>query len=84
MPPTSGFMSTKYKMWNMFKVNNKNTKTTSLTSSWCFIGNFEHISHLFSVSIADSEHVNVSWDDGFRIGISMNLPLMTKNMGTYF
>ena len=57
----------------------------SLTSSWCFIGNFEHISHLlFSVSIAEVEHVNVSWDDGFRIGISMNTPLMTKNMGTYF
>ena len=23
-------------MWNIFKVNNKNTNTTSLTSLWCF------------------------------------------------
>ena len=23
-------------MWNIFKVNNKNTKATSLTSLWCF------------------------------------------------
>ena len=35
----------------MFKVNNKNTRTTSMTSFWCsflvFFVNFEHISHLF-------------------------------------
>ena len=31
----------------MFKFNNKSTRTTSLTSCWCFIGNFENISHLF-------------------------------------
>ena len=24
------------KVWNMFKVNNKNTTTTSLTLFWCF------------------------------------------------
>ena len=23
-------------MWNIFKVNNKNTNATSLTSLWCF------------------------------------------------
>ena len=31
----------------MFKFNNKSTRTTSLRSLWCFIGNFENISHLF-------------------------------------
>ena len=35
-------------MWNMFKVNNKNTV------------NFEHILHL-CVSIVDFEQINVSW-----------------------
>ena len=30
----------------MFKVNNKNTRTTSMTSFWCFIVDFEHISQL--------------------------------------
>ena len=32
------------KLWNMFKVNNKDTRTTSLTG--LFTVNFEHISHL--------------------------------------
>ena len=33
----------------MFKVNNKNTKTTGMSSSGVFIVNFEYISHLFLV-----------------------------------
>ena len=31
----------------MFKHNNENTRTASMASFWCFIVNFEHISHLF-------------------------------------
>ena len=44
----------------MFKVNNKNTRTTSMTF---FIVNFEHISNitLSSVSTIDFKQVNVSW-----------------------
>ena len=34
-------------MWNMFKVNNKDTRTTP--RSGVFIVNFEHISQLFLV-----------------------------------
>ena len=34
-------------VWNRLKVNNKNTRTVSLSSSDIFIVNFEHISHLF-------------------------------------
>ena len=45
----------------MFKVNNKNTKTKSMMWFWCFIANFEHFSHLFSVFIVDFEQVNVRW-----------------------
>ena len=46
-------------MWNMFRVNNKNTRTTSFTSLWEFLLNFEHISYLFfSASIVDSLQVN--------------------------
>ena len=33
----------------MLKDNIKNTRTTSLTSLWCFNVNFEHASHLFLV-----------------------------------
>ena len=38
------------KVWNKFKNNNKNNRTTSLTQRRCsvaFIVNLEHISHLF-------------------------------------
>ena len=38
------------KGWNMLKVNNKNTRMTSMITFWCvFIVNFEHISHFFLV-----------------------------------
>ena len=46
----------------MFKVKNKNTIATSMTSFWCFIVNFEYISHLSLVSIVDFELVNVNWE----------------------
>ena len=32
-----------------------------MTSFWCFIVNFEYISHLSLVSIVDFELVNVNW-----------------------
>ena len=34
---------------NMFKVNNKNTRTMSITSSGVSIVNFQNISHVFLV-----------------------------------
>ena len=50
-------------VWNMFKVNNKDTRTSLVFS--VFIVNFEPISHISiwancSVSIADFEKVNTS------------------------
>ena len=36
------------KVWNILKVNNKNTRTRSLTSFWCLYCNFEYISHFFN------------------------------------
>ena len=35
------------KVWNMCKVNNKNIRTTSMTSLWCFLANFKQIAHIF-------------------------------------
>ena len=53
----------------MFKVNNKDTKTTPMVF-WnsrrfgAFIVNFEHISHLCSsVSIVNFEHVIAGWEE---------------------
>ena len=46
----------------LFKVNNKNTRTKSLTSSGASIVNFEYISQFFStISVDDFEQANVSW-----------------------
>ena len=47
------------KLWNMFKVNNKDTRTMSMTSFWCdFIVKLEHISHLFLLFTADFEQLD--------------------------
>ena len=46
----------------MFKITNKNTKTSSLTSFWCFYCLLWTYFTLFSsVSFVYLEHVNVSW-----------------------
>ena len=48
-------------MWNKFKVNNKNTKTTSLTSFWYFYCQlWTYFTAFFSISLVEFEHVNVS------------------------
>ena len=43
----------------MFKVNNKNTRTKSMKSLWCFYSIF--ITSFFIVSIVDFEQVTLSW-----------------------
>ena len=49
------------KVWNTFKINNKNTRTTS-----CFFVNSEHISRRFLLFlIVGFEKVNVSWGQNF-------------------
>ena len=46
----------------MFKVNNKDTKTTRVALFGVFILNFEHISrYCSSVSIVNFEHVIAGW-----------------------
>ena len=40
----------------MFQVSNRDSRTTLLTSLRC--ANFEHILHIFLISIVDSEQVN--------------------------
>ena len=51
-------------VWNLFKVNNRTTRTTSndlFVFSVCIV-NFEHISELFSsVFIDDFDQVDASW-----------------------
>ena len=56
----------------MFKVNNKNTRTTSVVSfSGVYVFNFEHISHLFLVFLLlIFEQVNISWEIGVCFEIS--------------
>ena len=54
---------TRKKEWNMFTVNNKNTRPTSMTSFWCFYCWFwTYLVPFSSASIIDFEQVNISWD----------------------
>ena len=51
----------------MFKVNNRDTRTTSKRRSGVFIVNFEHISKPYSsVCIANFEHVIAGWTGLFK------------------
>ena len=50
------------KVWNVVRVNSKNTTTTSLTSFWCFCRYVQTYFTTFSnVFIVDFEQVNVHW-----------------------
>ena len=50
------------KVWNMFKVNDKNTRTTSLTFFCCFYCSlWTYFTPFSSVSIVNFYRVNVSW-----------------------
>ena len=50
------------KVWNKVKVNNKDTRTTSLKSFSCFYCYFwKYFTPFSRVSISDFEQVNVSW-----------------------
>ena len=57
-------METLEKVWHMFRVNNKNIRTTSLTSFWCVYCRlwtyFIPFCTYFTPSIVDLEQVNVS------------------------
>ena len=50
-------------VWNLFKVNNKDTWRTSLTSFCClFCYLWINFTHCSSVSIIDFEPINTGWD----------------------
>ena len=67
----------KNNVWNMFKVNNKETRTMSMTSFWflyCLL--WIYFTHCSSVSIVDFEQVNVGWEGKVYLG-----PWKTSIMG---
>ena len=49
-------------VWNPFKVNNKNTRTTAVTSFWCcYCQLWTDFTHCSGVSIVDFEQINAGW-----------------------
>ena len=46
----------------MFKVNNKDTKTTPMALFWCLCYLLTYFTPCSSVSIVNFEHVIVSWE----------------------
>ena len=56
-------------MWNIFKVNNKDTRTTTWRRSSVFIVNFEiYFTPSTSVSNVNFEQVNAGWDRAQKMG----------------
>ena len=50
------------KLWNMLKGNNKDTRTTSLTSFCClYCKLWKYLTFSSSVAIVDFEHITVCW-----------------------
>ena len=48
--------NTKKKVWDMFIVNNKNTRTTSMVAFWCFYGQlWTYFTSFSSVSVVNFE-----------------------------
>ena len=46
-------------VWNLFKVYNKDTRTTSVTSFWCLYSEpWTDFIHCYEVSIVDFEQIN--------------------------
>ena len=55
--------NTRNKVWNMFKVNNKDSRMTSMTSFWClYCWLRTYFTPCSSVSISNFEHVIAGWD----------------------
>ena len=55
------------KVWNMFKGNNKNIRTTSMMSFWCFYWKlWTYFTPFSSVSIVEFEQVNVNWEVSYN------------------
>ena len=51
------------KMYNMFRVNTRDTRTTSIISFWCpYCQLLAYFTPFSRVSIADFEHIFVCWD----------------------
>ena len=49
-------------MWNLFKVNNEETRTTSLTLFWCLCCKLsKDLTHFSGASLIDIEQVNAGW-----------------------
>ena len=75
----------KYIKWNLFKVNNKNTKTTSLTSPWYLYRQlWTCFNHCSGASIVDFEQVNSGWvwssfyQESFQTGPILNTFLIAN------
>ena len=50
-------------VWKLFKVNNKDTRTTSMTSFWCLYRQlWKDFTYSSGVSIVDFEQVKAGWD----------------------
>ena len=54
--------NTRTNIWNIFKVNNRSTRATSMRSPWCLYCSLgTYFTHFSSVFISDFEQANTGW-----------------------
>ena len=58
---------TLWKCWNMFKVNNKDTRTTPMASIYVFI--WTYFTPCSSVSIFNFEQLNIGWETACMLNV---------------
>ena len=75
-------------MWNLFKVNYRDTRTASLTSFWClYCKLWTYFTPFSSVSNVDFEQANVCWDtfhQSLSIPISLDLSVSLDIFCSFF
>ena len=69
---------------NMFKINNKDTRTMPITSFWCLllILYWTYFTHYSTVSFVDFEQVNICWRRNISAKIS-NITFGYKRLRVY-
>ena len=67
-------------MWNMFKVNNKDIRTTLLASFWClYCYLWTYFTPCSSVSFVDFEQINADWECSYeKCHLSKKLDVIDK------
>ena len=68
-------------VWNLFKINNKVTRMTSMTLLWClYCQLLTDFTHCSTVSMFDFEQVNTSWEGLLKVFMIFSKVFQSLNL----